>query len=96
MKVASSGFIFLLPDISESILTTAPTTDDDFVQPGNLYRLMPSDEQDQLIINLVNSLKNVPEFIQERMVKHFFKAESTWGERVAKELGIEISPALAA
>jgi len=73
-----------------------PITDDDFVQPGNLYRLIPSDEQDRLITNLVNSLKNVPDFIQERMVKHFFKADSSWGERVAKELGIEISPALTA
>lgn len=72
-----------------------PTTDDDFIQPGNLYRLMPSDEQDRLIKNLVNSLKTVPKFIQERMVKHFFKADQTWGEKVAKELGLEISPAIA-
>ena len=63
-----------------------PTTDDDFIQPGNLYRLMPSDEQDRLIENLVNSLKTVPKFIQERMLKHFSKADSTWGERVAKGL----------
>lgn len=52
----------------------------------DLYRLMPTDEQDRLIENLVNSLKTVPEFIQERMVKHFSKADSTWGERVAKGL----------
>ena len=65
-----------------------PTTDDDFIQPGNLYRLMPPDEQERLIKNLVNSLKTVPEFIQERMVKHFFKADQTWGEKVAKKLGL--------
>lgn len=65
-----------------------PTTDDDFVQPGNLYRLLPPDEQDRLIQNLVNSLKTVPKFIQERMLKHFLKADSTWGERIKKELNL--------
>ncbi len=65
-----------------------PTTDDDFVQPGNLYRLLPSDEQERLIQNLVNSLKTVPKFIQERMLKHFFKADQTWGERVKKGLNL--------
>ncbi|NVM35995.1 MAG: catalase, partial [Candidatus Lokiarchaeota archaeon] len=66
-----------------------PRVDADFIQPGNLYRLMPPDEQDRLIQNLVSSLKTVPEFIQERMLKHFYKADSTWGDRVAKGLGIE-------
>jgi len=65
-----------------------PTRDDDFVQPGNLYRLMPPDEQDRLVQNLVNSLKTVPKFIQERMLKHIYKADSTWGDRIAKGLGI--------
>jgi len=63
-----------------------PTVDADFIQPGNLYRLMPPDEQKRLIQNLVNSLRKVPKFIQERMIKLFSKADSTWGERVAKEL----------
>lgn len=65
-----------------------PTTDDDFIQPGNLYRLIPPDEKSRLVENLVNSLKTVPKFIQERMVKHFLKADETWGERVKKGLGL--------
>ena len=66
-----------------------PTTDDDFVQPGNLYRLLPSDEQDRLVENLVNSLIAVPKEIQQRMLKNFLKADKTWGERVAKGLNIK-------
>jgi catalase len=65
-----------------------PRVDADFIQPGNLYRLMPADEQDRLIQNLVNSLKAVPKFIQERMLTYFYKADDTWGDRVAKGLGL--------
>ena len=63
-----------------------PTVDDDFIQPGNLYRLLPPDEQDRLIKNMGGSLKTVPKFIQERMLAHILKADSTWGQRIEKEL----------
>ncbi len=63
-----------------------PTSDDDFIQPGNLYRLLPDDERERLIQNLVSTLKNVPKNIQDRMIGHFTKADKFWGERIAKEL----------
>lgn len=62
--------------------------DDDYVQPGNLYRLMPQDEQMRLIENIVRSLKNVPVEIQKRMIVHFTKADKSYGERVAQKLGL--------
>lgn len=62
--------------------------DDDYIQPGNLYRLMSSDEQARLIANIVISLKNVPKEIQERMVAHFQKADKEYGNGVAKGLGL--------
>ena len=62
--------------------------DADYVQPGNLYRLMPADEQKRLIENIVGSLKNVPKNIQEIMVVHFTKADPGYGEGVAKGLGL--------
>jgi catalase len=65
-----------------------PILDDDYVQPGNLFRLMPPEAQARLIQNLVNSLKKVPRFIQERMVAHFRKADPKYGDGVAKGLGI--------
>ena len=64
------------------------TTDDDFVQPGNLYRILPSDEQDRLVKNIVGSLITVPKFIQERMLKHFYKADPNWGDRIKTGLGL--------
>jgi len=65
-----------------------PRVDDDFVQPGFLYRLMKPDEQDRLIRNFVSSLKQVPVEIQKRQIVHFKRADATWGQRVAKELGL--------
>ena len=62
--------------------------DDDYIQPGNLYRLMPADEQQRLIENIVGSLRKVPKEIQERMVQHFYKADKAYGEGVARGLGL--------
>ncbi|MBN2413488.1 catalase [candidate division KSB1 bacterium] len=62
--------------------------DDDYIQPGNLFRLLPADEQKRLIENIAGSLKNVSKQIQERMVPHFYKADKAYGEGVAKILGL--------
>ena len=67
-----------------------PSVDADFVQPGNLYRIMPADEQERLIKNIVGSLKKVPVEIQKRQVGHFLKADQSYGERVAKGLDLEL------
>jgi catalase len=62
--------------------------DDDYVQPGNLYRLMPPDEQKRLVANIVRSLRNAPKPIQERMVGHFRRADRAYGNGVAGGLGL--------
>ncbi len=62
--------------------------DDDYIQPGNLYRLMPPDEKKRLIENIVASLKGVPKNIQEKMVAHFSKADKAYGEGIARGLGL--------
>jgi catalase len=60
--------------------------DDDYIQPGNLFRLMTSEQQQHLIDNIVGSLKNVPESIQRRMLAHFTKADKAYGSGVKKGL----------
>ena len=62
--------------------------DDDYIQPGNLYRLMPADEQKRLIESLVGSLKKAPKEIQKKMVAHFRKADPAYGAGLAAELGL--------
>ena len=62
--------------------------DDDYIQPGNLFRLMPPDEQERLMTNIVSTLKDVPQEIQEKMVEHFTRADPAYGAGVAEGLGI--------
>jgi catalase len=60
--------------------------DDDYVQPGNLYRLMPPDEQKRLVENIARSLKKAPKGIQEKMIAHFRRADQAYGDGVASAL----------
>jgi catalase len=60
--------------------------DDDYVQPGNLFRLMPLEEQNRLIANLVSTLRKVPREIQEKMVQHFHRADERYGAGIARGL----------
>lgn len=63
--------------------------DDDYVQPGNLFRLMPPDAQKRLCQNIADSLKKAPKEIQIRTVEHFNKMDKDYGGGVAKELGLK-------
>jgi catalase len=62
--------------------------DDDYVQPGNLFRLMTREQQEHLCKNIAGSLGNVPKDLQEKMVAHFAKADPAYGEGVAKALDL--------
>src|SRR5260370_37658489 len=61
--------------------------DDYYTQPGNLFRLMKPDQRERLIGNIVASMKNVPDHIQERQLWHFKRAEPTYRSEVAQHLG---------
>ena len=67
---------------------------EDYTQPGNLYRLMNADQKQQLIDNLVGAMKDVPRFIQELQVGHFFKADPEYGRGVAEGLGLPVPRAV--
>ena len=62
--------------------------DDDYLQPGNLFRLMPPEEQKRTIAAIVASLSQVPVEIQKKMVEHFTRADPAYGGGVAKGLGL--------
>lgn len=59
--------------------------DNDFVQAGNLYRLMKETAKEKLIANIAASLSKVSrEDIIERSIGHFRKADPEYGNQVAK------------
>lgn len=62
---------------------------EDYSQPGNLFRLMNAEEKARLIGNLVRAMKNVPREIQLRQIGHFYRADPNYGRGVARGLGIE-------
>ena len=64
---------------------------DDFIQPGNLFRLMNASQQEQLFSNLAEAMQGVPERILARQLVHFYKADPAYGRGVAAKLGLDMS-----
>jgi catalase len=63
---------------------------DDYTQPGNLFRLLTAEARANLIENIVGSMKSVPRRIQELQITHFYKADPAYGKGVADGLGLPI------
>ncbi len=61
---------------------------DDYSQPGNLFRLMSAEQKRQLFDNIAAAMQGVPEHIQLRQVAHFTKADPAYGAGVAERVGL--------
>jgi catalase len=61
---------------------------DDYTQAGDLFRLLPVAEKQRLFDNIAAAMQGVPQFIMERQIQHFAKADPAYGEGVAKALGL--------
>lgn len=64
--------------------------EDYYTQPGNLFRLMTTKQQQILFDNTASSIVDAERFIQERHISNCFKADPEYGKGIAKALGIEI------
>jgi catalase len=65
-------------------------TDDDFFQPGELYRrVMSAPDREHLVGNIVGHLGGAQQRIQYRQTALFFKADADYGRRVAAGLGLD-------
>jgi catalase len=64
---------------------------DDYTQPGNLFRLMTPEAQQRLFGNIARHMTGVPREIQLRQICHFFRADPAYGLGVAKALNLDIS-----
>ena len=58
--------------------------DDDFVQAGNLYRLLSAEEKTHLVNNIAGAIRGAKKHIQEREIAHLKKADPEYGARVEK------------
>jgi catalase len=66
-------------------------SDDDFVQAGDLYsKVMTDEDRDHLIGNIVSHLRGAQRRIQLRQTALFYKADEDYGSRVANGLELDI------
>ncbi|WP_187148727.1 catalase [Methylocella silvestris] len=59
---------------------------DDYTQPGNLFRLMSESQKQQLFHNIAEAMTGVPLFIIDRQLSHFDKADRAYGAGVRAAL----------
>ncbi len=82
------------PHVKEPALNTQGNIDrfnhrennDDYTQPGNLFRLMSAQEKARLMDNLAGAMRGIPQEIIERQIVHFTKADPAYGKGVADRL----------
>lgn len=66
-------------------------SNDDYRQPGNLFRLMSAEQKDQLFQNIRTAMDGVPVDIVERQLRHFYRADPDYGIGVATKMGLRVS-----
>ncbi|WP_075214554.1 catalase [Mongoliimonas terrestris] len=63
---------------------------DDYSQPGALFRLMTDEQRERLMDNIAAAMQGVPVEIIERQVVHFAKCDPRYGEGVAQRMGVTV------
>lgn len=79
-----------IPVVGEIKRHVIESTDADFVQPGEFYRAMSSDDKAHFIYNVTESLKQADPALQYRQTALFYKADHQMGELIAEYLGLPI------
>jgi catalase len=61
---------------------------DDYRQPGDLFRLMNDSQKQQLFSNVAAAMEGVPVEIIKRQLAHFHRADPAYAAGVAKAVGL--------
>ena len=61
---------------------------DDYRQPGDLFRLMSRESRERLFNNYADAMAGVPVEIIKRQVAHCYKADPAYGEGLAARMGL--------
>ncbi len=62
---------------------------DDYSQPGDLFRLMTPEQQSRLMDNIADAMQGVDMEIIKRQVAHFAKCDPAYGKGVASRMGLD-------
>ena len=60
---------------------------DDYKQPGDLFRLMSDSQKEQLFHNIAGTMEGIPQNIIDRQLEHFAKADPAYAEGVKRRAG---------
>lgn len=63
---------------------------DDYTQPGNLFRMFDDDQKGRLFDNIAAAMDGVPDEIKQRQLVHFHRADPAYGAGVAAKLGLAV------
>jgi catalase len=69
---------------------------DDYRQPGDLFRLMSAHQKQQLFQNYKAAMQGVPVEIVKRQIAHCYRADPEYGAGIAKAIGIDFKPQIVA
>ena len=64
---------------------------DDFTQPGNLFRLFSAGQKQRLFANIAAAMQGVPDEIRRRQVALFAKCDRAYGAGVAEALKLDLA-----
>jgi len=64
---------------------------DDYTQPGNLFRLMSVEQRNRLMDNIAEAMQGVPVEIVRRQVGHFYKCDPEYGIGVATRMSLTVA-----
>ncbi len=65
---------------------------DDYTQPGNLYRLFDDAQRARLHQNLADAMDGVPAELVQKQLNHFHKCDPRYAAGIADALGITFTP----
>jgi catalase len=69
---------------------------DYYTQPGKLWRLMSAEDQKATCENTARAMGDAELFIKQRHIRNCHRADPSYGEGVAKALGLSLDEALTA
>lgn len=94
---ANSKYALSRYGVSGQVMKQAVTPTDDFTQVGQLYRSYSPYERGELIKNLTSDIGAVKSHeTQVREVSYFYKADTDYGTRLAKSIGLSVDEVKAA
>lgn len=67
---------------------------DYYTQPGDLYRLLPTDEKERLHGNVARSMDGAPTNIKVRAIARFYQADENCGKGIAAQANVNLSDVL--